>query len=376
MSDRDQLIYWAEDLGRIVKSHQAKLPRFDQILEMLDIRPGMIILDIGAGTGQQSYRMAERLRGTGRVFATDMNPVFVDYMTAQARQRGLANMEAVLVRGNVVNGSGIDEFYARHKYDLVLLYDVFSYLLDRPAFYRHFTGLLTPRGRMVVCNDSAILVPVSREDFQDWEGFVEALEREPETNPFGWLLGRPLRAALRGMPRRDERLAERLVLLYLNRILDLPFFIHFLDGDRLRAGLDFNSNERVYADWMCSRIGLAGLPGERAFLSMPLREFTGVQRINKLLVIQRYRRYLIQQGCCPYESLVTENGWYRDEDALRWEFEAAGFEKKCDFPPFQAMWVLTASRASAARSARPHPFALPPVAQPRPRDGSEGHGAA
>ncbi|MFA5356840.1 MAG: hypothetical protein WC301_05500, partial [Candidatus Omnitrophota bacterium] len=42
-----------------------------RIIKALNIRPGMDILDIGAGTGIFSFRFAEALKGSGRVFATE-----------------------------------------------------------------------------------------------------------------------------------------------------------------------------------------------------------------------------------------------------------------------------------------------------------------
>ena len=151
-ADQDDSIYWTQDLQAIIKSHRAKLPRFATVLEYLDIRPGMAILDVGAGTGQHSYIMAEKLQGAGRVIATDMSHVFVEYMKTQIAEKGLSNMDAVLVGGNLLHGSAIDEFYGRRRYDRILLHDVIASITSRPAFYRALAGRLTPQGRMVVVN--------------------------------------------------------------------------------------------------------------------------------------------------------------------------------------------------------------------------------
>ena len=337
--------YWTEDLERIIRSHQAKLPCSDKVMDWLDIRPGMTIVDVGAGTGQQSFRMAQKLQGTGRVFATDMNPRFVEYVAQQARQRGLANLEAVLVHGNLAHADPVDDFYARHRYDLILLYDIVAYICDRRSFYRRLGGLLRPRGRMVVVHNEAVLLSFYREDFEDWEGFLAELEREPARTPFGWVLCRPLRAALAGRSRTDPAVLERAVLFHLNRLLDLPFFMHFLDQDDLQDGLAFTADEKVYADWTLSRLRLAGIPAERHFLSMAMREFRCLQRLNKLLIIQRFRTYLTEQKPGPYESISPENGWHAEEEVLRREFQDAGFCRRHELVPFKGVWVLDGPRS-------------------------------
>ena len=353
--------YWTEDLERIIRSHQTKLPRFEKVLDWLDIRPGMTIADIGAGTGQQSYKLAERLQGKGRVFATDMNPRFVAYMAQQARQRGLSNLEAVLVKGNQRDDE-LDDFYGRHRFDLILLYDVTPYyIVHRLPFYRRLSQCLTPQGRMVVVGTETPNLRFFREDFQDWEGFLSALKSEPLETPFGWNLRRPLQPLLDAQARGEAVLLERAVLFHVNRIMELPFFIHFVEGLELKPGLAFTAEELPYAQWLLSRVGLAGLPGERVFGSMPLREFRASQRLNKLLIIQRFRPFLRQDGRCPYESAAEESRWHRESDVIGWELETAGFERKWDLPPCQAVWVLTAG--GARPTPRPHPF-MPP----RPHD--------
>src|SRR5688572_7873021 len=49
----------------------------------LDIKPGQVVADVGAGSGYYTVRLAERVGVSGRVFATDIQP----QMLSLLRQR-------------------------------------------------------------------------------------------------------------------------------------------------------------------------------------------------------------------------------------------------------------------------------------------------
>ena len=346
--DRDNFIYWTDDLQRIIKSHQTKLPIFEKVLEWLDIQPGMTIADVGAGTGQQSFRMAQKLQGTGRVFATDMNPRFVEYISEEARRRGLSNLEAVLVKGNQVKTNEMDEFYGRQHFDLILCYDVIFYIIQRVDFLRRLGRCLAPQGRLVVMLTEPPLLQFFREDFTDWEGFLADIRREPPAAPFGLSLLRPLQALLDADPPTDAGLLERAVLFRLNRLLEIPYFMQYVDGIDLRPGLPLLPEERPYAEWLLSRVSLAGLPSERTFTAMPVREFHTMQRLNKLLLITRFRPHLSREGRCPYESNGPESRWHQDTNMIRRELRSAGLTRQHEIPPYQAIWVRTGEGSAAA----------------------------
>src|SRR5512141_2791447 len=43
-------------------------------IAVLDIKPGQVVADVGAGSGYYTVRLAERVGPAGRVFATDIQP--------------------------------------------------------------------------------------------------------------------------------------------------------------------------------------------------------------------------------------------------------------------------------------------------------------
>ena len=106
--------------GRVERdSRRFEILNTAALWEVLAIRPGMTILDIGTGTGQFAYAFADRLHGRGKVYATDVNEGCVRYVQEQAAGRGLRTVVPVLV-----DREGLDEFYRSDTYDLIAMFHV------------------------------------------------------------------------------------------------------------------------------------------------------------------------------------------------------------------------------------------------------------
>ena len=64
----------------------------DAMLDLAGVRPGDRVLDIAAGTGDQTLLAARRVGPTGAVLATDIAASMLDVAAAAARQEGLTNV--------------------------------------------------------------------------------------------------------------------------------------------------------------------------------------------------------------------------------------------------------------------------------------------
>ena len=68
----------------------------EQILASLDIKPGMAIADIGAGTGLYMKAFSRSVAENGKVFAVDISPNFIKHLRQRAKEEELNNVEVVL----------------------------------------------------------------------------------------------------------------------------------------------------------------------------------------------------------------------------------------------------------------------------------------
>ncbi len=75
----------------------------DQVLKACGIEKGMVVADIGAGTGLYSRLFAEAVGPDGWVASVDISGAFLKHIVARAEQEGQKNITAVLSPENSVS---------------------------------------------------------------------------------------------------------------------------------------------------------------------------------------------------------------------------------------------------------------------------------
>ncbi len=115
--------------------------RPEQILDFMQLTPQATVADLGAGTGYFAVRLARRVPD-GRVFANDIEPDMVRYLTERARKEGLSNLVAV-------QGSA-DDPAIPEAVDVAFMCNVYHHIADRMTFFGHVVDTLGPDGRLVI----------------------------------------------------------------------------------------------------------------------------------------------------------------------------------------------------------------------------------
>jgi len=112
-------------------------------LAALELKPGMVVADIGAGSGYYTSRMSTLVGPSGRVFATDIQPGMIELLTRRIRDEGLTNVTPIL--------SGVEEpRLAPQSIDLAIMVDVYHELQTPQVFLRKLREVFKPGGRLVL----------------------------------------------------------------------------------------------------------------------------------------------------------------------------------------------------------------------------------
>jgi predicted methyltransferase len=77
------------------KDRDEKL-QVQRVMDILGIKEGVHVADIGAGSGWFTVRAAKRVGSTGNVYAVDINPESIAYINRRIQQNGIVNVHAIL----------------------------------------------------------------------------------------------------------------------------------------------------------------------------------------------------------------------------------------------------------------------------------------
>ena len=114
-----------------------------KLVEALELKPGMVVADVGVGTGYFAFRMSPKVGEAGRVLGVDIQPEMLEKLKAKAAALGVKNVEGVL-------GGEQDPKLPAGKVDLVLMVDVYHEFSHPYEMMTAIRASLKPGGRVAL----------------------------------------------------------------------------------------------------------------------------------------------------------------------------------------------------------------------------------
>jgi ubiquinone/menaquinone biosynthesis C-methylase UbiE len=114
----------------------------NMLVEVLKLKPGDVVADIGAGSGFLSFRMAPKVAPGGKILAEDIQPEMLDIIRKRVKETGLTNVVPLL-------GTITDPKLPPNGVDLAIMVDVY-HEFDHP--YEMISNIMKgikPGGRLV-----------------------------------------------------------------------------------------------------------------------------------------------------------------------------------------------------------------------------------
>jgi len=129
----------AEWLERPEREEEEKT---EMLVELLMLKPGEVVADIGAGTGYFSRRLAKKVGEKGTIYAVEIQQEMLDILTNKMAQLNIRNVKPVL--GTITNPK-----LPPASVDTILMVDVY-HEFDHPfEMVEAMTKSLKAGGRMV-----------------------------------------------------------------------------------------------------------------------------------------------------------------------------------------------------------------------------------
>jgi ubiquinone/menaquinone biosynthesis C-methylase UbiE len=113
-----------------------------RMLDALKLKPGMTVADIGAGSGYMTFRLAQRVAPTGKVYAEEIQPELLPLIRKRMQDHGIKNVLTVL-------GTTTDPKLPAKSVDLMLMVDVYHEFDHPREMISAMTRALRPGGRIV-----------------------------------------------------------------------------------------------------------------------------------------------------------------------------------------------------------------------------------
>ena len=135
-------------------------PSTEVMLDMAAIGPGSRVLDVAAGAGDQTLRVAERIGSQGYVLATDISSAILEFAAANARKAGHRNVETAVMDGELLD-------VPEGTFDAVISRVGLIYFPDQQKALAGMKRALKPGGRVAAIvystpeNNKFFSIPVS-----------------------------------------------------------------------------------------------------------------------------------------------------------------------------------------------------------------------
>lgn len=115
----------------------------NELIRLLDLKPGQSVADIGAGSGYFTWRMAHKVATAGRVFANDLQPEMLTILRTNMGRHQATNVVAV-------QGSSTNVNLPAASLDLALLVDVYHECDHPKEIIASLCEALKDGGRLVL----------------------------------------------------------------------------------------------------------------------------------------------------------------------------------------------------------------------------------
>lgn len=112
-----------------------------EVIQALALKPDAVVADLGAGTGYFAARLA-RMVPDGRVYAVDVEPDMVKYLTERAKREKLPNLLPVAATP--------DDARLPENADVIVLVNVYHHIDQRDRYFSRLRASMKPGGRLAI----------------------------------------------------------------------------------------------------------------------------------------------------------------------------------------------------------------------------------
>jgi cyclopropane fatty-acyl-phospholipid synthase-like methyltransferase len=115
----------------------------DRVINVMGIKEGNVVADIGSGTGLYTFRLASKVGSSGKVYAVDVLEDMLTYVDAEMKKKGTRNV-------TLVKSTDSDPRLPENSCDKMLIVNTFPHIKERKPFLRKLRDSLKKGGEVAV----------------------------------------------------------------------------------------------------------------------------------------------------------------------------------------------------------------------------------
>jgi ubiquinone/menaquinone biosynthesis C-methylase UbiE len=133
----------AQDARQIAQERREAEADVPRLVEELELKPGMVVADVGAGGGAMTIVLGKWIGPSGRVFATDISERTLATIRDYVKREALTNV-------TVLEGAAGSTNLPDACCDAIFMRDVYHHITEPEAFSQSLVAALKPGGRLAV----------------------------------------------------------------------------------------------------------------------------------------------------------------------------------------------------------------------------------
>ncbi|HEX9901772.1 MAG TPA: class I SAM-dependent methyltransferase, partial [Acidobacteriota bacterium] len=114
-----------------------------KVIEVMGLKPGMVIGEVGAGTGRVTVWLADAVGPRGMIYANDIDAAALDHLRKRCLKEGLDNVQIIV-------GTVTDPRLPLKALDIAFMTNTYHHLEKPVELVRNLLPTLKENGRLVI----------------------------------------------------------------------------------------------------------------------------------------------------------------------------------------------------------------------------------
>jgi ubiquinone/menaquinone biosynthesis C-methylase UbiE len=124
-----------------------------EVMTALNLKPGEVIADIGAGSGYFTFRLAHQVGAKGKIYAVDVSPDMILHINRRIRELKATNVVSILADAD-------DPLLPDHSVNRFFFSDSWHHIEDHTKYLALMKKMLKPGGEIVMIDFQKKETPV------------------------------------------------------------------------------------------------------------------------------------------------------------------------------------------------------------------------